>query len=96
MGLSAMRGQWQYRFRLHGQDVCFTTDLEATERNRKRAEQLEAHRQNVQDGEFRGAERPSLFVLYDLRHTFATRMVEAGIDVYDRLNEERQTPEAVQ
>jgi integrase len=46
-----MRGKWQYRFRLHGQDVCSTTDLEATERNRKKAELLEAaHRQNIQDG----------------------------------------------
>jgi hypothetical protein len=27
------------------------------------------------------AQRPLLFVLYDLRHTFATRMVEAGIDL---------------
>lgn len=52
MGLRPMRGKWQYRFRLHGHDVCQITDLEATEPNRARAERLEkAHRDRILKGE---------------------------------------------
>jgi integrase len=52
MGLRPMRGKWQYRFRLHGHNVCQTTDLEATEPNRPRAERLEkAHRDRILKGE---------------------------------------------
>jgi len=51
MGLRNMRGKWQYRFRVQGQDVCVLTALEATERNRKKAEQAEsAHRQAILEG----------------------------------------------
>lgn len=51
MGVRKMRGKWQYRFRVHGQDVCVTTALEATERNLIKAGQLEAaHRQAIQEG----------------------------------------------
>lgn len=51
MGLRDKRGKWQYRFRVQGQSVCVTTGLEATERNRKKAQQLEAaHRQAIQEG----------------------------------------------
>jgi site-specific recombinase XerD len=46
-----MRGKWQYRFRIHGQDVCVTTPLAATERNEKKALKLEiAHRQAIEEG----------------------------------------------
>ncbi len=51
MGLRNMRGKWQYRFRVHFQSVCVTTALEATERNQKKALQLEAaHRQEIEEG----------------------------------------------
>jgi integrase len=51
MGLRGMRGKWQYRFRIQGQDVCVTTALAATERNLQKARQLEAaHRQAIQEG----------------------------------------------
>src|SRR4029077_15805884 len=51
MGLRNMRGKWQYRFRVQGQGVCVLTALEATERNRKKAEQEEAaHRQAILEG----------------------------------------------
>ncbi len=51
MGLRNMRGKWQYRFRVQGQDVCVLTALEATERNRKKAEREEAaHRQAILEG----------------------------------------------
>src|SRR5690348_10642845 len=46
-----MRGKWQYRFRTHGQDVCVTTALAATERNGSKALKLEiAHRQAIEEG----------------------------------------------
>lgn len=51
MGIRNMRGKWQYRFRVQGQDVCVLTALAATERNRKKAEQAEAaHRQAILEG----------------------------------------------
>jgi hypothetical protein len=51
--LRQMRGKWQYRFQLHGHRVVVGTGLAATERNRKKAEQLEAaHRQAILDGRF--------------------------------------------
>ncbi len=51
MGLRAMRGKWQYRFVIQGNQVCVTTGLAATERNRKKAEQQEAaHRQEILAG----------------------------------------------
>lgn len=51
MGLRNMRGKWQYRFRTHGQDVCVTTALAATERNESKALKLEiAHRQAIEEG----------------------------------------------
>lgn len=51
MGLRNKRGKWQYRFRVQGQDVCVTTGLAATERNRKKAEQIEAaHRLEIHEG----------------------------------------------
>ena len=63
MGLRNMRGKWQYRFRVHGQDVCVITAWEATERNRKKALQQEtAHRQAILEGRwgFRPAPAPQL------------------------------------
>lgn len=51
MGLREMRGKWQYRFRVQGHDVSVITALAATERNRKKALQLEAaHRQGIHEG----------------------------------------------
>ena len=51
MGIRDMGGKWQYRFRVQGQDVSVTTTLAATERNRKKAMQLEAaHRLAIQEG----------------------------------------------
>jgi integrase len=51
MGIRNSAGKWQYRFRVKGQDVCVTTGLDATERNRKKALELEsAHRQGVMEG----------------------------------------------
>ena len=51
MGLRAMRGRWQYRFRIHGQDVCETTGLAATESNRTKALEREAaHKLRIQEG----------------------------------------------
>jgi integrase len=51
MGLRKMRRKWQYRFRIHGQDICVTTELAATERNEKKALALElAHRQAIEEG----------------------------------------------
>lgn len=51
MGLRNMRGKWQYRFVVHGQSVCETTDLAATGRNEKKALAKEAaHRQAIEEG----------------------------------------------
>ncbi len=51
MGLRNMRGKWQYRFVHHGQSVCVTLDLAATERNEKKALAKEAaHRQEIEEG----------------------------------------------
>lgn len=51
MGIRSMRGKWQYRFRVHGQDVCVTTAWAATERNEIKARMAElAHRQAIQEG----------------------------------------------
>jgi integrase len=52
MGLRAMRGKWQYRFRIQGSDVCVMTGLDvAIKRNEKKAEQMEAaHRQAIMEG----------------------------------------------
>jgi integrase len=51
VGLRPMRGKWQYRFRAHGQDVCVTTALAATERKEKKAQLLElTHRQAIEEG----------------------------------------------
>lgn len=51
MPLRNLRGKWQYRFRVHGQSVIVGTGLEATERNRRKAEQLEnSHRQAIEEG----------------------------------------------
>jgi integrase len=51
MGLRDKRGKWEYRFMVKGQPVQVVTGLAATERNRKKAEQLEvAHRQGILEG----------------------------------------------
>lgn len=51
MSLRVMRGKWQYRFRIHGHNVSVGTGLAATERNRKKAEMMEAaHRQAIHEG----------------------------------------------
>lgn len=51
MSLRKMRGRWQYRFQVAGHRVSFSTGLEATERNRKKAEQMEtAHYQAILEG----------------------------------------------
>lgn len=42
MGLKRRGGRWWYRFQHHGQEVCKTTGLAATERNRSAAEAIEA------------------------------------------------------
>lgn len=51
MPLRKMGRKWQYRFSVRGQNVCVTTDLEATERNRTAALVKEAaHRQAIEEG----------------------------------------------
>lgn len=51
MSIRDMRGRWQYRFQIAGHKVSVSTGLAATERNRKKAEMLEAaHRQAIQEG----------------------------------------------
>lgn len=51
MGLRSMRGKWQYRFRVHGQDVCVTTAWAAIKRHETKALSAEmAHRQAIQEG----------------------------------------------
>jgi integrase len=51
MGLRNMRGKWQYRFVSHGQSICVTLELAATERNAKKALAKEAaHRQAIEEG----------------------------------------------
>lgn len=51
MGLRIKNNRWEYRFRVNGQKVREATGLEATERNRKKAEQMEtAHRTAILEG----------------------------------------------
>jgi integrase len=51
MGIRKNGSTWQYRFRVRGQSFQESTGLEATERNRKRAEQMEAvHRLKITEG----------------------------------------------
>lgn len=51
MGLRIKNEKWEYRFRIKGQSVRVSSGLAATERNRKRAEQMEAgHRQAILEG----------------------------------------------
>lgn len=51
MGIRKNGSRWQYRFRLNGQSIQESTGLAATERNRPRAEQMEAvHRMAIMEG----------------------------------------------